>query len=119
MKSTIINLGDYRMDDEDRRLRELFGHAPVPDNGFSAQVLRRIKRGEILRRLMLPMALLAGGVFAVRPVLEMLDAWSLQLRGLGTNLTEAGSLISGLTGTMTLALPLLVVAALALRWLED
>lgn len=119
MKSTIINLGDYRMDDEDRRLRDLFGPVTVPDDGFSERVVKRIRRRQRLQRLLLPLALLFGGVFAARPVMAILDEWSLRLHGLASDLVAAGSLISGLTGTMVLVVPLLVAGALILRWLEE
>ncbi|MEQ8206862.1 MAG: hypothetical protein RIA65_11845, partial [Woeseia sp.] len=64
-------------------------------------------------------ALLAGGVFAARPVLAVLDEWSIRLHGLSTDLVAAGSVITGLTGTLVLVVPLLVGGALILRWLEE
>lgn len=119
LTSTIINLGDYRMDDEDRRLRELFAHTTVPDDGFSGRVIKRIRRKHRLRRLLLPLALLTGGVFAARPVLAILDEWSVRLHGLSADLGTVGDMITALTGTMVLVVPLLVGGALIFSLLEE
>lgn len=71
MKSKVINMADRTSDAEDRLLESLFHAEPIADNGFSKQVVSRIRRTIWIRRLALPVAAAVGAVFALRPALEL------------------------------------------------
>lgn len=59
--------------EEEGRLSELFETLtpPLEDEGFSAIVLRRIRRRVWLRRAVLGTAVVAGGVLALGPLSEL------------------------------------------------
>lgn len=112
-------MGDYRMDDDDRRLRELFMHADLADKGFSERVLKRIWRRAALQRLLLPLALLAGGVVATGPVLSILDRALSQFTIFAGDFAMASGTFSALPGTLAISLPLLLGSAMLLFWLQE
>ncbi len=59
--------------EEEGRLSELFEALtpPLQDEGFSANVLRRIRRRVWLRRLVLGTAVVVGGALALGPLSEL------------------------------------------------
>ena len=61
-------------DAQDRMLESLFRMEPVADAGFSDAVIRRIRVRIWVRRLALPIAMLIGGLIAVRPAAEVVRA---------------------------------------------
>lgn len=73
MKSRIINMGDYTMDEQDRALQQLFAAEPLQDDGFSTRVMKRVRRRVLLQRLLLPIAVLFGGLVAVGPAVSLLS----------------------------------------------
>lgn len=72
--------------DEEGRLSELFETLtpPLEDEGFSAEVLRRIRRRAWLRRAVLGTAVIVGGILALGPLSEL----SVLLSGLPALLSE-------------------------------
>ena len=72
--------------EEEGRLSELFETLtpPLEDEGFSADVLRRIRRRAWLRRAVLGTAAIVGGVLALGPLSEL----SVLLSGLPALLSE-------------------------------
>lgn len=72
MKSVIINMVDRMKDAIDHKLESLFASAAVVDDGFSAGIEKRIRRKLWVRRLALPIAVLVGGVIAVKPMVAAL-----------------------------------------------
>ena len=72
--------------EEEGRLSELFEtlNPPLEDEGFSANVLRRIGRRVWLRRAVLGSAVVVGGVLALGPLSEL----SVLVSGLPTLLFE-------------------------------
>ena len=67
MTSKIINMAEHMKDEQDRMLESMFASAPIADDGFSAQVMRRVRRKMMLRMLSLPIAVLIGGIIAFKP----------------------------------------------------
>ena len=67
MTSKIINMAEHMKDAQDRMLESMFASAPIADDGFSARVVRRVRRRMMLRRLSLPIAVVIGGIFAFKP----------------------------------------------------
>ncbi len=72
MKSKIINMAERMKDEEDRRLESLFAAEPIADDGFSVAVVGKIQRRQWVRRLSLPVAILAGGVMAAKPLFALI-----------------------------------------------
>ena len=66
-------MADWNKDGEDRLLESLFAAAPIGDDGFSERVVRRIRRRIWVRRLALPIAILAGAVVAARPAMQLVE----------------------------------------------
>ena len=71
MTSKIINMAERIKDEQDRLLESMFESAPIADNGFSKQIVRRIRRKLWIRRITLPAAVLIGGLVAFRPVVGL------------------------------------------------
>ena len=76
MTSKIINMAEKLKDSEDRYLESMFQAEPIADDGFSGQVVARIRRRLWLRRLALPAAMLLGGAIAIKPASQLLSAVS-------------------------------------------
>ncbi len=77
MKSKIINMADKIKDAEDLLLESMFRSEPIDDDGFSGRIVSRIRRHIWLRRLALPIAMLAGAAIAVKPLMQLIAAFSL------------------------------------------
>ncbi len=116
MNSKIINMGDYRMDDDDRRLQALFAHSPLDDNGFSERVIHKLESKTRLRRLLLAIAILAGGLIAARPAMQLAGRLVTEMQGVATGVAEVSEMISFLPAALAVSAALAGVAAL--RWLE-
>jgi hypothetical protein len=106
-------------EDEDARLAILFrpAAAPVPDDGFSDAVMRRVALRAWRRRALLGAAAAAGLVVADGPGWEALAA-------LGPAISSAAARAAGLGGLLStqaaLAAGLVVLVAPGLwRWLEE
>ncbi|MDX1515428.1 MAG: hypothetical protein R3288_01240 [Woeseiaceae bacterium] len=65
-------MADRIRDAEDRRLEALLRSEPLPDDGFSDRIVRRIRRRVWIRRLALPVAAAVGGAFAMKPLAALL-----------------------------------------------
>ena len=61
-------------DKDDLALEGLFRSDPLPDDGFSATVMSRVRYRIWVRRLALPTALLLGMAISVKPMMQFLDA---------------------------------------------
>ena len=68
MTSKIINMAERIKDDEDRLLESMFASEPIADNGFSEQIVRRVRHKLLVRRLTVPVAALIGGAIAFKPI---------------------------------------------------
>jgi hypothetical protein len=58
-------------DDADLKLESLFRSEPVQDDGFSAQVMSRVRRRMWVRRLSLPTAFAIGAIVAAKPLMQL------------------------------------------------
>ena len=78
MISKIINMAERMKDDEDRLLESILASESIADDGFGEQVIRRVRRKLLVRRLTVPVAALIGGAIAFKP-LSVLVATAYQL----------------------------------------
>jgi hypothetical protein len=67
-------MADRLKDKEDARLEALFRSEPIEDDGFSKQVVYRVRRDIRIRRWTLPIAILIGGLIAAKPAGQLLLA---------------------------------------------
>ncbi len=58
-------------DSEDLKLEALFRSEPVPDDGFSARLVSRIRRRMWVQRLSLPVAFVIGAIIAAKPLMQL------------------------------------------------
>lgn len=65
-------MADRMKDATDRKLELMFASESVMDDGFSARIEKRIRRNLWVSRLALPIAVLAGGAIALKPMLATL-----------------------------------------------
>ena len=68
MTSKIINMAEHIKDDEDRLLESMFASDTIADDGFSARVVRKVRRRIWVRRLTLPIATLVGAAISFKPL---------------------------------------------------
>ncbi len=74
MKSKVINMAEHSRDREDLALEALFASEPIADDGFSASVVRKLRRRLWVRRLALPAAVGVGAAIAAKPLLGLIQA---------------------------------------------
>ena len=67
-------MADKMADAEDRWLESVFHSDPIPDDGFSKQIVARIRRRVWINRLALPVAGLIGAAFAIKPATQLVMA---------------------------------------------
>ena len=65
-------MAEHMKDAQDRMLESMFESTSIADDGFSAAVIRRVRRKMLLRRLILPLAILIGGVIAFKPLTSIM-----------------------------------------------
>ena len=119
MTSKIINMAERIKDEQDRLLESMFESAAVADNGFSKQIVRRIRRKLWIRRITLPAAVLLGGLLAYQPLVALIKGVYRLL------LSMPGDLVPSISGSLpsvqiiiTGAL-ILFVGLFSLNMLED
>lgn len=103
------------MDDEDLRLQDMFRSDPIPDNGFSDRVVRRVRRRLWVRRLLVPAATAAGGLVAVGPASQLLSSLLAQAGSLAAMPASFSWNIESLAPGMLLLAAVLV----AVRLIEE
>jgi hypothetical protein len=67
----IINMAEKLKDELDLSLESLFGSEPIHDDGFSVRIVSRVRRQMWVRRLSMPIALLAGAIIGAKPLMGL------------------------------------------------
>jgi hypothetical protein len=62
---------ERQKDEADRTLESLFRSEPVRDDGFSQNIVRRVRRQMWIQRLTLPVAIAIGALIAARPLTQL------------------------------------------------
>ena len=109
-------------DEADRKLESLFKTEAVRDDGFSVQVINRVRRQIWVRRLAMPIAILLGVVIAAKPLMQLsrivadlVAAVPLDIGGF-----DSAALIGmPQLSTIILGIMLLATVLMASRMLED
>ncbi len=119
MTSKIINMAERIKDNEDRLLESMFTSEPIADNGFSEQIVRRVRRKLFVRRLTLPIAALIGGTLAYKPLAGLVTTlYQILLQLPGDVVGSAASSLPSIQLIVTGGL-ILVAAILSINMLED
>jgi len=119
LTSKIINMAERMKDAEDRLLESMFEAAPIADAGFSAAVVRRIRRRLWLRRLTVPVAALVGGSIAIKPLTGFVTVVASLSPMIPPRLLDAAASMIPQLSTIVLGAMVLGVCLLGLRALED
>lgn len=67
-------MAEHMRDQDDERLSQLFASEPIADDGFSQEIVKRIRRRLWIERLTLPTAVVVGAALALRPLTELVRA---------------------------------------------
>jgi hypothetical protein len=67
-------MADKTSDAVDRLLASAFEAEPIADDGFSSRIVSQIRRRIWVNRLALPVAILVGAAFALKPALLLIEA---------------------------------------------
>ena len=67
-------MADKTSDAVDRLLASAFDAPPIADDGFSDGIISKIRRRIWVNRLALPVAILVGVAFALKPALQLINA---------------------------------------------
>ncbi len=123
MISKIINMAERIKDEDDRLLESLFDSAPIADAGFSKALVRRIRRRLWIRRLTVPVAALIGGVFAIKPLADLVaiaaNLSPVLSKMVPSQMIDAISSMLPQLPTIILGAMVLGVCLLGIRALED
>ena len=111
-------MADKMKDAEDRLLESMFQSPPVTDDGFSRQVLGRIRRQIWVRRLALPVAILIGGAIALKPVMQLIGIGLELSAGMPAAWVPKSVLASDLPMIITIGMAT-AAAMLTFRMLEE
>ena len=115
MTSKIINMAERLKDKEDLALEALFKSDPVADDGFSVNVVSRVRRRVWIRRLSMPIAILVGGAISAGPVLEVVNVLPGLMNSLfGTSLTFESLPVDGVPQVSTILMGATLVMAMLL-----
>jgi len=74
LTSKIINMAEQIKDEQDRLLESMFASGPIADDGFSAQIVHRVRRRMWLRRITLPAATVVGLLVSFKPLTQLVTA---------------------------------------------
>lgn len=64
-------MADKTSDAVDRLLASAFAADPIADDGFSDRIVSKLRRRIWINRLALPVAVLVGAAFALKPALQL------------------------------------------------
>ena len=110
-------------DAEDLKLESLFASEAIADDGFSARIQKRLKRQLWVRRLTLPIAVLLGGMIAIKPLVGLVTALpgllSVLPANVSSNLPQIATSSLPQLSTIMLGGMLVIVAITVAKMLED
>ena len=110
-------------DQEDVRLESLFASEAIVDNGFSANVLRKVRRQMWARRLALPVAFVIGTAIAFKPLMSLVTMLAGLLSLIPENLAAESALIPAgfMPGASTIVMGMMAVMVVTMvgKMLED
>ena len=119
MTSKIINMAERIKDEQDRLLESMFASDPIADDGFSARVVKKVRRRMWLRRLTLPVATLVGSLIAFKPLTELVTVIAGLVQAIPVDVIDASAVVIPQLWMLVLGGMLLASCMLGLRLLDD
>ncbi len=119
MKSKIIVMDEKIKDAEDRLLESLFAASPLADDGFSARIVRTLRRRRWLRRLAVPVAVVVGGAIAFKPLKALASLLSEVSLSIPEEIASAMAVPISQISVVMLGAVLLAACLLGIRMLEE
>jgi hypothetical protein len=119
LTSKIINMVERIKDEQDRMLESMFASAPIADNGFSARVVRKVRRRIWLRRLTLPVATLIGSLVAFKPLTELVTVIAGLVQLIPQDVLGVSAIVIPQLPMLVLGAMLLAACMVGLRMIED
>jgi hypothetical protein len=119
LTSKIINMAEHIKDDADRMLEQMFASPPIADDGFSAKVVRRVRRRNWIRRLTLPIATFIGGAIAFKPLTGLVTTLAGFVQLIPQDVLDASATLLPQVHMIVLGAMLLATCLFGLRALED
>jgi len=118
----IIYMAEKLKDADDLKLESMFRSDPIPDDGFSARIVSRVRRRIWVQRLTLPVAIAIGASIAAKPLLQLAGFLPQLVSVFPRQMLEnAGSPIEGLMQTPVVLLGVMLAGAFLMisRMLEE
>ena len=112
-------MAEKMKDAEDRLLDSMFQSDSVADNGFSDRIVRQIRRQMWIRRLALPVAMVAGAAVAVKPVSQLFSVGSQIFGSIATESLLPQSVVASQLPIMLVVGMGLLIAMLMFRLFEE
>jgi hypothetical protein len=106
-------------DEQDRLLESMFASDPIADDGFSARVVRKVRRRMWLRRLTLPVATLVGSLVAFKPLAELVTVIAGLVQVVPLDVLNASAIVIPQVWMLVLGAMLLATCMVGLRLLDD
>jgi hypothetical protein len=106
-------------DEQDRMLESMFASEPIADNGFSARVVRKVRRRIWLRRLTLPVATLIGSLVAFKPLTELVTVIAGLVQLIPQDVLGVSAIVIPQLPMLVLGAMLLAACMIGMRMIED
>ena len=119
MTSKIINMADRIKDEQDRLLESMFASEPIADDGFTVNVVKKLRRRIWLRRLTLPVATLIGALVSFKPLTELVTVLIGLAQLIPQDVVDTSALALPQLPMLVLGGMLLATCMIGLRFLED
>ena len=106
-------------DEQDRMLEAMFASEPIADDGFSRQVVRKVRRRIWLRRLTLPVATVVGALVAFKPLTELVTVVAGLVQMIPQDVVDTSAVVIPQLPMLVLGAMLLGACMLGVRMLEE
>ena len=106
-------------DEQDRLLESMFASDPIADDGFSARVVRKVRRRMWLRRLTLPVATLIGSLVAFKPLTELVTVIAGLVQAIPLDVLNTSGIVVPQLWMLVVGAMLLATCMVGLRLLDD
>jgi hypothetical protein len=109
-------MAERLQDEADKMLESLFRSEPVRDDGFSVNVVKRVRRKMWIQRLSMPVAIVIGVAIAAKPLVQLSTAIPNLLTAVPSSVGSVGIFegisVSSLPQTSTIILGLVLLGAI-------
>ena len=109
-------MAERLQDEADKMLESLFRSEPVRDDGFSVNVVKRVRRKMWIQRLSMPVAIAIGAAIAAKPLVQLATAIPNIVTSVPTSVGSVANIegisLASLPQTSTIILGLVLLGAI-------